>query len=63
VARQIRDEEEFGPTWDWYAVDECGATGHFTTAGFRKLPAAIEGDFEAAENCIRYFDEAPVRSE
>lgn len=36
--------------------------GHFTTAGFRKLPAVIKSDLEAAEKCIEYFDKALVRS-
>jgi hypothetical protein len=52
----------FTRDWDWYAVDEFGVVGHFTTAGFRKLPAVIKGDFEAGEKCIHYFDEAQVRS-
>jgi hypothetical protein len=61
MATEISDEEEFTRDWDWYAVDECGAIGHFTTAGFRRLPLAIKSDFEAAERCSKYFfDEAAV---
>lgn len=62
MATRISDEEEVTRDWDWYAVDEFGVIGHFTTAGFRKLPAVIKGDFEAAEKCIHYFDEAQARS-
>src|SRR5258708_4426895 len=35
TTRQISDDEEFTRDWDWYAVDQLGAIGHFTTAGFR----------------------------
>ena len=63
MARQISDEEEFSGDWDWYAVDEYGAIGHFTTAGFRRLPPTIKEDFDGAEKCTRYFfDEARVRT-
>jgi hypothetical protein len=63
TTRKISDDEEFTRDWDWYAVDQLGAIGHFTTAGFRRLPGAIKGDFEAAEKCAQYFfDEAQVRT-
>lgn len=61
MARPISDDEEFTRDWDWYATDEFGAIGHFTTAGFRELPAVVKSDFESAEICARYFDEVHVR--
>jgi hypothetical protein len=60
---RIPDDEEFTRDWDWFAVDPLGQIGHFTTAGFRRLPTAVKDDFEGAEACIRYFEgEAQTRS-
>lgn len=55
----IDTSEEFTRDWDWYACDEKGRIGHFTTAGLRALPRAVKQDREVAERLMRYFfDEA-----
>lgn len=57
----IRDEEEFTRDWDWYAVDQDGHIGHFTSAGTRTLPKSVKNDREATETIARYFfEQAPI---
>ena len=51
----IDQQEEFTRDWDWYAVDQDGHVGHFTTAGFRALPKSVRQDREAAEALSGYF--------
>ncbi|PYT98828.1 MAG: hypothetical protein DMG38_14260 [Acidobacteria bacterium] len=56
---EIAKDEEFTRDWDWYAFDDEGNIGHFTTAGLRALPKAVKHDKEAAERqrLARYFFE------
>jgi len=49
-------DEEFTRDWDWYAVDSLGLLGHFTSAGFRRLPESVRADLEGTEACLEYFD-------
>lgn len=61
---EIRTNDEVTRDWDWFAVDDSGAIGHFTTAGLRKLPTTVKTDDEAALRLISYFgSEAPKQSE
>ena len=53
----IDDAEEFTRDWDWYAVDQDGYLGHFTSAGTRTLPKSVKNDWYAAELVARYFFE------
>jgi hypothetical protein len=55
---RIEESEEFSRDWDWYAVDEDGKIGHFTTAGLRPLPETVRDDRDAAEKLILHFEEA-----
>jgi hypothetical protein len=57
---EIDRSEEFTRDWDWYACDEEGRIGHFTSGGLRALPRSLKQDREAAERIFRYFsEEAP----
>lgn len=57
----IDAQEEFTRDWDWYAVDQDGHIGHFTSAGMRVLPKSIKQDRETTEVVARYFfEQAPV---
>lgn len=66
---EIPSDEETSRDWDWFAVDSNGEVGHFTTAGFRLLPASVKADWELAEELISFFESLPnigehqVRSE
>jgi hypothetical protein len=58
----ITEREEFSRDWDWYAVDQDGHLGHFTSAGMRVLPKSVREDREAIERIEHYFfEQAPVR--
>ena len=57
----IDEQEEFTRDWDWYAVDQDGRVGHFTSAGMRVLPKSVKQDRETTELIARYFfEQAPV---
>jgi hypothetical protein len=57
----IDEQEEFTRDWDWYAIDQDGHIGHFTSAGMRALPMSVKRDREATEMIERYFfEQAPV---
>ena len=57
----IDEQEEFTRDWDWYAVDQDGHIGHFTSAGMRALPKSVKQDRETTEIIARYFfEQAPV---
>ena len=57
----IEDAEEFTRDWDWYAVDQDGYLGHFTTAGMRNLPKSVKEDRQATELIAQYFfEQAPT---
>jgi hypothetical protein len=57
----IDGQEEFTRDWDWYAVDQDGHVGHFTSAGVRVLPKSVRQDRETTETIARYFfEQAPV---
>ena len=57
----IDEQEEFARDWDWYAVDQDGRIGHFTSAGMRLLPKSVKQDRETTELIARYFfEQAPV---
>ena len=57
----IGDDEEFTRDWDWYALDQDGHIGHFTSAGMRTLPKSVKNDRETTEAIARYFfKQAPI---
>jgi hypothetical protein len=60
----IEYSEEFTRDWDWYAVDQDGYVGHFTSAGMRTLPKSVKSDREATQLVAKYFfEQAPVRGD
>jgi hypothetical protein len=52
---KIEAAEELTRDWDWYACDQEGNIGHFTTAGLRGLPRSVKQDREALECVGRYL--------
>ena len=54
---KIETAEELTRDWDWYACDQEGNIGHFTTAGLRALPHSVKQDRDALERVNRYFSE------
>jgi hypothetical protein len=59
---RIEIDEELSLDWDWYACDELGNIGHFTTAGFRTLPESVKNDRDALAKLIEYFEGQPETS-
>lgn len=51
IELQTQQERDF----DWFCVDEAGAVGHFTTAGFKRLPATVARFAEDLELVTKYF--------
>jgi hypothetical protein len=52
------------PTWSdlaWYALDENGAVGMFTSAGPGPIPAAVFRDLDTHLALVDYLDRLPVR--
>jgi hypothetical protein len=55
VLTQIDTTDELTIDWDWYACDDGGNVGHFTSAGLRLLPHSAKLDRELTERLTRYF--------
>ena len=60
---EISLNEERDRDWDWYAVDPQGYIGHFTTAGLRRLPAAVKRSREDALRLIEFFEARAISSD
>ena len=58
---EISEEEQQTRDFDWYAVDEEGFLAHFTSAGFKRLPASVVADAEGLEVVDNYFQRALVK--
>jgi hypothetical protein len=43
---EIDEDEQYERDFDWFCVDEAGEIGHFTTAGFKRLPRSVEHSAE-----------------
>ena len=54
---KIETAEELTRDWDWYACDQEGTIGHFTTAGLRGLPRTVKQNYEALERVGRHLSE------
>ena len=54
---KIEATDELTRDWDWYACDQEGNIGYFTTAGLRGLPCSVKQDREALEHVGRYLSE------
>jgi hypothetical protein len=53
---EIPTDEAFTMDWDWFAADEDGRVGHFTTAGMRPLPESLRGSRETLDLLSEYFE-------
>ncbi len=52
----ISEDDERSIDWDWFAVDESGHIGHFTTAGLRLLPRSVKADEARAKSLLDFFN-------
>jgi len=53
---EITPEGQYDTDFDWFCVDESGAIGHFTTAGFKGLPPSVAASSEDLDRVVKYFD-------
>src|SRR5262245_966752 len=51
----ISESEQESTDFDWFAVDEIGCIGHFTTAGFKLLPRSVASSAEDLKKLTDYF--------
>jgi hypothetical protein len=52
---EIGLQEQQDIDFDWFCVDEAGEIGHFTTAGFKRLPESVSRSAEDLELVAKYF--------
>jgi len=58
----IPEDEQLYSDFDWFCVDNEGFIGHFTTAGFKRLPKSVAACREDLDSLMRYFKSAaPLR--
>jgi hypothetical protein len=58
---EIGEQEQQDRDFDWFCIDEAGNIGHFTTAGFKRLPASVAKSAEDLDLVTKYFrDQLPV---
>jgi hypothetical protein len=59
---EIPFEKQAGGDFDWFGVDEEGLIGHFTTAGFKRLPPSVASNAEDLKLVTDYFENiSPVK--
>lgn len=52
---EISWEEQHSSDFDWFCVDDRGELGHFTTAGYKKLPPSVAASREDLELVMNFF--------
>ncbi len=57
MSERITAEYEFTIDWNWFAVDQSGRVGHFTSAGMRQLPSSVRENKADAESLQQHFFE------
>lgn len=53
---RISEDEQTCGDFDWYCVDDQGQVGHFTSAGFKRLPPTVEASAEDLNFLDRFFE-------
>jgi hypothetical protein len=51
----IEKWEEETTDFDWFALDDQGKIGHFTTGGFGALPQSVASSKEDLEKLVNYM--------
>lgn len=55
-------DDVFGFEFDWFAVDQDGHIGHFSSAGYGAIPQAVLEHPDAQEQVAAYFQEQPKQT-
>ena len=53
----ITTEEQMETDFDWFCVDDETQVAHFTTAGFKRLPASVAGSVANQAMLLNYFEQ------
>ena len=53
---EISEDDQHERDFDWFCVDETGEIGHFTTAGFKRLPRSVERSAEDRDVLEEFFE-------
>ena len=56
---EISFEKQSYTDFDWFCVDDEDCIGHFTTAGYKRLPRSVESVAEDLEELTKYFQSLP----
>jgi hypothetical protein len=56
VLTKITEDEQESTDFDWFCVDDAGEIGHFTTAGFKRLPRNVERSAEDRDVLEEFFE-------
>ena len=51
----ISEDDQETIDFDWFGVDEVGHIGHFTSAGFKRLPRSVAADAVGLDTITAYF--------
>jgi hypothetical protein len=56
---RISDDEQNYKDLDWYCVDSDGRVGHFTSAGFKRVPRSVSESSADLEFLHQFFSTLP----
>jgi hypothetical protein len=56
ILTEIPEDEQYERDFDWFCVDGAGEIGHFTTAGFKRLPRSVEHSAEGRDVLEEFFE-------
>ena len=57
---RISDDEQNYKDLDWYCVDSEGRVGHFTSAGFKRIPPSVAESAEGLNLLHEFFSTLPA---
>src|SRR5262245_42019847 len=56
-------DDVLGLEFDWFAVDQDGHIGHFSSAGYGAIPRAVFDHVDAQDQLVAYFQEQPIQTD
>ena len=54
---EITHEQQMEADFDWFCVDASSQIAHFTTAGFKKLPASVAASIANQATILNYLEQ------
>jgi len=59
----VNEDEQMWTDFDWFAMDFASHIGHFTTGGFKKIPATVSCSADDLRTITAYFAELRSKSD